>query len=64
MIAFSGEDEPVGQLKNWNRAVEVQEQVLIFTKRGFFRGSVVHRASQDLPWWKFENIVRLLGGER
>ena len=64
VIAFSGENEPVGQLMKWNQAVEIQEQVLIFTRRGFFHGATEHRASQDLPWWKFENFVRLLGGER
>ena len=64
VIAFSRENEPVGQLMEWNQAVEVREQVLIFARRGFFHGATAHRATQDLPWWKFENIVRLLGGER
>ena len=64
VAVFSSEDEPVGQLVEWNQSVEVQDQVLVFTRRGFFHGATVHRASQDLPWWKFENVVRLLGGER
>ena len=64
VIAFSGEDEPVGQLKEWSQAVEIREQVLIFAKRGFFHGATADRTTRDLPWWKFENVVRLLGGER
>ena len=64
VIAFSSEDEPVGRLKEWNQAATIREQVLIFAKRGFFHGDTADRATHDLPWWKFENVVRLLGGER
>ena len=64
MIAFSSEDEPVGRLKEWNQTAQIREQVLIFAKRGFFHGDTVDRSTHDLPWWKFENVVRLLGGER
>ena len=64
MIAFSSEDEPVGQLEKWNQTAEIREQVLIFAKRGFFHGAIADRTTNDLPWWKFENVVRLLGGER
>lgn len=64
VIAFSSEDEPVGQLKEWNQAAEIRDQLLIFTKHGFFHGTTAHRTTDDLPWWKFENVVRLLGGER
>ena len=64
MIAFSNHDEPMGQLKEWNEDREIREQVLIYAKRGFFHGSTANHATNDLPWWKFENVVRLLGGER
>ena len=64
MIAFSGEEEPVGRLKEWNETARIREQVLIFARRGFFHGDAAERTAHDLPWWKFENIVRLLGGER
>ena len=64
VIAFSSEDEPVGLLEEWNQAAEIREQVLIYANRGFFHGTVAERATHALPWWKFENVVRLLGGER
>ena len=64
VIAFCSEDEPVGQLEDWNRAAEIRDQVLIYANRGFFHGTVAERASDALPWWRFENVVRLLGGER
>ena len=64
VIAFSSEDQPVGRLKEWNEAPEICEQVLIFANRGFFHGATADRSPHDLPWWKFENAVRLLKGER
>lgn len=64
VIAFTSEDEPVGRLKEWNDAAGIREQVIIYANRGFFHGDVTHRATSDLLWWKFENVVRLLGGER
>ena len=64
VIAFSSEDEPAGCLKKWNQADEIREQVLVFAKRGFFHGDTTSPSDCDLPWWKFENVARLLGGER
>ena len=40
------------------------EQVLVFANRGFFHGTQSDATTTDLLWWKFENITRLLGGER
>jgi hypothetical protein len=37
---------------------------LIYGKRGFWHGDTIEASATDLPWWKFENITRLLGGER
>lgn len=64
LIAFTSEDTPMGKLKEWNEAAAIREQVLIFAKRGFFHGDIAERSEHDLPWWKFETVVRLLGGER
>jgi hypothetical protein len=64
VIAFSSEDGPKSKLKEWNETPGIREQVLIFAKRGFFHGDIAEPSELDLPWWKFENVVRLLGGER
>lgn len=64
MIAFTSEEQPVGQLKQWHEDRSVTDQLLIFANKGFFHGSNVLSSSEDLVWWKFENVVRLLGGER
>ncbi len=64
IVAFTSENEPVGQLKTWHADASVTEQVLIFANRGFFHGAKVSPSTKDLLWWKFENITRLLEGER
>lgn len=64
IVAFTSDNEPSGQLKKWHADASVTEQVLIFANRGFFHGAKVSLSTNDLLWWKFENITRLLGGER
>lgn len=64
MVIFWSEDTLDAMLKKWHDDAAVREQVLIYGKRGFWHGDAVDAATADLPWWKFENITRLLGGER
>ncbi len=64
MVVFWSEDTLDATLKMWNEDSAVCEQVLMYGKRGFWHGDTVDVSSTDLPWWKFENITRLLGGER
>jgi hypothetical protein len=64
VVVFTSDNEPSGLLEKWHRDSEVTEQVLIFASRGFFHGVLSERATDDLLWWKFENLTRLLGGER
>ena len=64
ILIFTEEDEPVHWLKRWFEDKQVNEQVRIHAKRGFFHGGKVYKTDQELAWWKFENIVRLLGGEK
>lgn len=64
IVAFSSDEKLDGTLKDWYENSAVREQVLIYGKRGFWHGDTVEVSPADLPWWKFENITRLLGGER
>lgn len=64
IVVFTSDNEPRGQLKTWNADPAVTDQVLIFANRGFFHGEQAFPSTKDLLWWKFENITRLLGGER
>ncbi len=64
VIAFTHENEPSGCLATWHTDPTLSKQVLIFANRGFFHGADSACSTADLLWWKFENITRLLGGER
>ncbi len=64
IVAFTSDEQPKGQLKLWHDDQNVNEQILIFANRGFFHGKDVVLSDVDLPWWKFENVIRILGGER
>lgn len=64
IAAFTHESKPFGPLKDWYEDTRIRDQVLIFANRGFFHGTQSDIATTDLLWWKFENVTRLLGGER
>jgi len=64
VVVFTSDNDPQGQLKRWHDDPAITEQVLIFANRGFFHGSNKTSSDADLLWWKFENLTRLLGGER
>ncbi len=63
VAAFTNEDGLKGQLKEWGEDPLVAEQVLVFANRGFFHGATRLTSKQDLPWWKFEYMTRMLQGE-
>jgi len=64
VLVFWSEETLNDVLKKWNDDFSIREQILIYGKRGFWHGDVVIPTTFDLPWWKFENLIRLLGGER
>ncbi len=64
VVVFTSENEPQGQLKKWHDDPTITQQVLIFSNRGYFHGSDKTPSNEDLLWWKFENLTRLLGDER
>jgi hypothetical protein len=64
VVAFTSDNEPSGRLADWHKDASVTEQILVFANRGFFHGNHSATTTNDLLWWKFENITRLFGGER
>jgi hypothetical protein len=64
IVVFTSDNEPSGQLATWCNDAVVAEQVLVFANRGFFHGTQSALTTTDLLWWKFENMTRLLRGER
>ena len=63
IAAFTDQNEPTGQLKEWRENSLVRYQVLVFAKRGFYHGDDENASTEDLPWWKFENLTRILNGD-
>ena len=64
LVVFTSDEEPIGELKRLHEDESITDQVRIYGRRGFFHGATTSKSTTDLPWWKFENITRLLGGER
>ena len=64
LVAFTFDEEPVAALKRLHEDESITDQVRIYARRGFFHGATTATSNIDLPWCKFENITRLLGGER
>lgn len=64
MLAFTSDDAPSGQLQRWRANAEVCDQVRIHANKGFYHGKAAQVSDAALPWWRFEVLTRLLGGER
>lgn len=64
IAAFTGTDGPEGKLRNWLDDSEISEQIRVYANKGFFHGNRQSKNDEGLPWWKFEILARLLGGER
>ena len=64
VVAFYAEEVLQEPVKAWHDDPEITERFLIYGKRGFWHGATKEVSGTDLPWWKFENVGRILGGER
>ena len=64
ITVFIETDEPGGKLRNWLNDNTINEQIRVYANKGFFHGNKQFKQDTDLPWWKFEILARLLGGER
>lgn len=64
IAAFASTDEPEGKLSDWLADSAISEQIRVYANKGFFHGDKALKLDNDTPWWKFEILARLLGGER
>lgn len=64
IAAFVGTDGPEGKLKEWLTHPTISEQIRVYAKKGFIHGDKKLELNDEAPWWKFEILSRLLGGER
>jgi len=64
IAAFVETDEPKGKLKEWLTHPAISEQIRVYAKKGFFHGDTKLKLDDEIQWWRFEILARLLGGER
>ena len=64
VAAFISDDEPQGTLKKWIDDPTIVEQVRVYANKCFHHSNTKTKSDEDLSWWKFEVLARLLGGER
>jgi len=64
VAAFINSNEPEDKLRNWLDDTTINEQIRVYANKGFFHGNKQSKQDSVLPWWKFEVLTRLLGGER
>ncbi|MBL8868684.1 MAG: SIR2 family protein [Planctomycetaceae bacterium] len=64
VVVFTFDHEPSGDLKRLHEDKAISDQIRIYARRGFFHGANSAKSDVNLPWCEFENITRLLGGER
>lgn len=62
VIAFTSDNQPMGDLKRWYEDSSINEQVLIFANRGFFHAKDSFELDEDIDWWKFEILTQILEG--
>lgn len=63
VAAFVADDTPTGKLKTWLDDINIRDQVRVYANKGFFHGTETNPHDAPLPWWRFEILARLLGGE-
>jgi len=63
-LIFTEELEPTGIMRHWLDNPDIQQQIRIYAQGGFFHSNAIQKSSTNLGWWKFEELARLLGGER
>ena len=63
-IVFTFDDNLQGELKRLHEDRNITNQVRIYARGGFFHGAIEKCSTVDLPWWSFENVTRILEGER
>lgn len=64
VTAFVSTDRPEGKLRSWLDDPVISQQIRVYSKKGLFHGNKKLIEQRVTPWWRFEILARLLGGER
>lgn len=62
ILVFTDAREPTGLVQEWLLDPRISDQVRVHSRRGFFHGADEIRTQEDLPWWRFEVLTKLIGG--
>ena len=63
VVAFTQTDKPKGKLKEWYDDNDLTGNVLIYANMGFYHDNDATLFTKETPWWKFENLTKILKGE-
>jgi hypothetical protein len=65
ILVFISDDAPSGKLKEWIEDAKIRDQIRVYSNRGFYHGDTqTVSETEDLTWWKFEVLARILEGQR
>ncbi len=64
IAVFTSDDEPKGKLKDWLKKPDISNQIRVYANNSYRHGDEIIKFSDDIPWWKFEVLTKLLRGER
>lgn len=62
IVAFTDQNEPNGQLEKWLVDDATRPHILIFANKGFYHEATKYLFKNDVPWWKFEILTRIMQG--
>ncbi len=64
LIAFFNEDKPSEILQKWLSDDKINQQIRIHCNKGFYDAKKNLVSEENLLWWKYEVLTRILEGER
>lgn len=64
VAAFVSEDEPQGTVKRWVDDPIIGGQIRVYANKGFIHSDAATKSDEAVPWWRFEVLAPLLGGEK
>ena len=64
VVIFTSDNILPERIAGWLSDTTIGKQVKVYSNRCIFHGDKKQIFDFDLPWWKFETLSRVLGGER
>lgn len=64
LVIFTSENDLPNLINKWLLDSKIGKQVKVYSNKCIFHGDNKQFYDFELPWWKFEILSRILGGER